>query len=127
MAHSQNLIVSPNGRYEAELISIPPKGLHYQIRDTNTNRILFTTREERGTRENDVKAGRFSQDSTQFAAAYHYGHKGKYTWIGDWIVETGVLYKSQKLQGFVRNIPDSAFVDFKGVWWTLDCACDDTY
>lgn len=125
LARPQDLIVSPNGRYKAELISIPPKGLHYQIIDTNTNRISFATREERGRTQNDVKAGRFSRDSTQFAAAYHYGHKGKYTWIGNWIVETGVLRNSQKLPGFVRNIPDSAFVNFNGVWWTLECGCSN--
>ncbi len=128
LAQPQRSIVSPNGRYKAVLVPIPPRGLHYEIRDTNTNRTLFTTREQRGRTQNDVKAGRFSQDSTQFAAAYHYGHKGRYTWIGVWtLVNNVVLYRSQTLQGFVRNIPNSAFVNFQGVWWTIGCYCTDGY
>ncbi|MGB3512778.1 MAG: hypothetical protein WBA93_26895 [Microcoleaceae cyanobacterium] len=120
-------IVSPNGKYEATLIQIGSKGLHYQIKNRDTGRVIFSTREQRGRTQNDVKAGRFSSDSTQFGAAYHYGHKGRYTWIGVWSVTNGVRRKGKEISGFVRDIPNSIFDNLQGVWWTLGCYCEDGY
>lgn len=120
-------IKSPDGKYEAILVPIGKKGLHYKIIESKTNRTMLTTLEQRGRTQNDVKAGRFSPDSTQFAAAFHYGHKGKYTWIGVWNIAKGIRRDGIKKNGFVRSIPNSVFTTFTGLWWTVACYCQDNY
>lgn len=83
------LLRSSDGRYDAVVVQgRSPRDLHYQVREVKTGRVLLTTRAQYES-ENDVKAGAFSADSKMFCAAYHYGHRGKYTWIGTWEIERG--------------------------------------
>lgn len=97
-------IRSPDGKTEAKLVQEPtPKDSHYQVREIATNKIIFTTFAQYST-PNDVKAGLFSPDSKQFAAAYHYGHAGKYTWIGVWSVDTGKLVHLDQKPGWIYDI-----------------------
>ena len=82
--------ISPDGQYEATPVQTGPKIKHYEVRNTQTRKILFTTNAKYPG--NDVKAGVFSPDSTQFAAAYHYGpeeprYPKGYTWIGIWDIK----------------------------------------
>ena len=53
---------------------------------------------------NDVKAGTFSANSKEFAAAYHYGHDGGYTWIGIWSVENGEMIREERRPGWTTDI-----------------------
>ena len=93
---------SPNGQYRAMKVG-EGKSIHYQIEEVKTNRVLLVTQSQYGN-SNDVKAGVFSPDSREFAAAYHYGHDGKYTWIGIWNIQTGQLLRVEKQKGYSRNI-----------------------
>ena len=52
---------------------------------------------------------KFSPDSKKFAAAYHYGHAGNYTWIGIWDITNGKLINTTKKEGFITIIPDDIF------------------
>ncbi|MBU1626122.1 hypothetical protein KKB18_02030 [bacterium] len=100
--HCQLLLRSPDGKYQA--ISVGDgKNIHYQIKDERDQRIVFTTRAQYDT-PNDVKAGTFSSDSKEFAAAYHYGHDGGYTWIGVWNVTDSTLVRTEKRSGWTTNI-----------------------
>ena len=100
--------ISPDGRYEASLVGTFPD-IHYQVKEIKTDSVLFKTRAEYPT-ENDVKDGLFSSDSKEFAAAYHYAHKGeKYTWIGIWNIETAKIDTTIKEDGFIEIIPDHVF------------------
>jgi hypothetical protein len=85
---------SVNGRYRATKVQ-DGSDAHYQVTETATGRIVLTTTAQYST-ANDVKAGGFSADSTMFAAAYHYEHEGRYTWIGVWSTETGEFLYSKK-------------------------------
>lgn len=127
-AQRPSRIVSPNGQYEATLIPVGSKGLHYEVRNIGTGRVIFSTREQRGRTQNDVKGGKFSANSSNFAAAYHYGHKGKYTWVGVWNVANGQKVSGTEISGFVRDIPTSVFPKTQdGIWWAVTCSCIDPY
>ncbi len=102
-AFSQSLsLTSPDGQYEAKLKS-KVKDVHYQIKEIATGRLILTTNAEYST-PNDVKAGKFSPDSKKFAAAYHYGHAGNYTWIGIWDIEAGKFLYSERKSDWIRDI-----------------------
>lgn len=90
---------SPDGRYKAERVS----NVHYQVVEINTGRVILTTNAQYNT-PNDVKAGGFSFDSMKFAAVYHYGHEGGYTWIGVWSTETGKFLYSEKKSGWTTSL-----------------------
>lgn len=97
---------SPDGKYEAKPVPSgkDAKDVHYEIRDVATGRLVLRTYAQYPT-ANDVKAGGFSLDSKRFAAAYHYGHDGNYTWIGVWSVETGKFSGSPiRLDGWSRDV-----------------------
>jgi len=99
---SSNFPNSPNKKYEAVYISTET-GKHYKVIDSISKQVYFITYAEFST-SNDAKAGYFSDDSTQFATAYHYGHKGNYTWIGIWDIKTGKFLRYTKTNGWTRNI-----------------------
>src|SRR5687768_3053751 len=85
-------LVSPDGLLKA--VKLRDNGsVHYQVIEISTGRVVFTTHAQADT-PNDVKEGVFSDDSKQFAASYHYGHNGTYTWIGVWSTETGDFVSS---------------------------------
>jgi hypothetical protein len=124
-------LISPNGKYEAVRVSQGNGNVHYQIQERASGHILMTSRAQYKT-PNDVKVGAFSSDSKQFAAAYHYSHKGKYTWIGVWTIATGSFRRETKISGFVRSIPPSVFEispkpEPQGIWWKVSCSCIDPY
>lgn len=91
--------LSPDKKYEATRI-----GNHYQIKEIETGRIIPTHDQFKG--DNDVKAGAFvfSPNGKKFGAAYHYSHKGQYTWIGTWDLNTGNLLGEEERQGYVTDI-----------------------
>jgi hypothetical protein len=85
-------MVSPDGLLKA--VKVRENGsVHYQVIEISTGRVVFTTHAQADT-PNDVKEGVFSEDSKQFAASYHYGHDGTFTWIGVWSTETGDFISS---------------------------------
>lgn len=90
--------VSPDGRYRAEKVCC----WHYQVIEISTGRVVLTTHAQYSG--NDVKAGGFSADSKKFAAAYHYGHAGGYTWIGVWSTETGNFLYSKRKSGWTTSL-----------------------
>ena len=94
------LPVSPDGRYRVEKVF--NTGLHYRVIEISTGRVVLTTHAEYAG--NDVKAGGFSADSKKFAAAYHYGHVGGYTWIGVWSTETGNYLYFKTKSGWTTNL-----------------------
>lgn len=93
---------SANGRYEARATEAGGD-VHYQVIEVKTGRVVLTTHAEYDT-PNDVKAGGFSTDSKKFAAAYHYGHEGSYTWIGVWSTETGELLSTKRKGGWTTSL-----------------------
>jgi len=99
---SPSQLESPNGRYIAMPIT-SNGGVHYQVREKSSGRIVLTTHAQ-FKEGNDVKTGLFSQDSESFAAAYHYGHKGGYTWVGMWTIGTGFLARSEGFPGFITDL-----------------------
>lgn len=98
----QHAFRSPDGRYEATRVG-SGNNLHYQIRQVATNRPVLTTHAE-FAQANDVKVGVFSPDSKMFAAAYHYGQAGGYTWIGIWSLESGSLVRAKTRPGWTTDI-----------------------
>lgn len=97
-----DLLESPDGRYKAVRIS-SSGGVHYQVQETSTGRIVLTTHAQY-KEANDVKAGLFGPNSQTFAAAYHYGHKGSYTWIGVWTIGTRFLSRREEKPGFLKDL-----------------------
>jgi hypothetical protein len=93
---------SPNGQYRVAQVG-GGKNIHYQIKEVKTGRILLTTHAQYNT-PNDVKVGVFSPDLQEFAAAYHYGHDKRYTWIGIWDIQTGNFLREERQKGWSRNI-----------------------
>jgi len=93
---------SPNGKYSANVVG-SGNDMHFAIRERATGRLIFRTQAQYDT-PNDVKAGAFSADSQYFAAAYHYGHKGDYTWVGVWQLSSGRLVHSETASGFLRDV-----------------------
>jgi len=93
---------SPDGRYRARTVS-SDTGIHYQVIEIQTGKVILTTHAEYST-YNDVKAGGFSSDSRKFAAVYHYGHAGDYTWIGVWSTESGAFLDAEILAGWTTSL-----------------------
>lgn len=93
---------SPDGKYQAMQVGAG-SDQHYQIKEVGTERVVLTTQAQYRT-PNDVKAGLFSADGKEFAAAYHYGHEGSYTWIGIWSLETGQLVRTERKSGWTRDV-----------------------
>ncbi len=85
---------SPNGKYEAIRFG-SGRDIHYKVMEIKTGDEVLVTNAQYDT-PNDVKAASFSPDSKKFAAAYHYSHKGRYTWIGIWDMKTGMLRQKEK-------------------------------
>lgn len=90
---------SPDERYEATLVG----DLHYRVKDVQSGKVLLTTHAQYPT-ANDVKTGAFSADSKRFCATYHYGHRGGYSWIGSWEIETGKRVGDEEKSGWTRTI-----------------------
>jgi hypothetical protein len=103
---------SPNGKYEAAAVRGENGGSHFQVKEVEGGRVVLTTSAQYET-PNDVKAGKFSADSTKLAAAYHYGHAGQYTWVGLWSLKTGERVGMVILKGWTEIIPDSVFDEKK--------------
>jgi hypothetical protein len=93
---------SPDGKFCANK-SGAGNNIHYEVRETETDKVVFTTYAQYET-PNDVKTRQFSSDSKKFAAAYHYSHDGSYTWIGVWSTETGEFLYSKSMEGFTTNL-----------------------
>lgn len=93
---------SPDGKYQAIEVR-SGNDVHYQVKEVNTDRVVLTTTAQYRT-PNDVKAGMFSPDSKEFAAAYHYSHAGNYTWIGVWSLETGNVVRTERKNGWTTDI-----------------------
>ena len=102
---------SSSGKYEAVTVRTKT-GIHYQVKEGPEGRVVLTTCAQYST-WNDVKCGRFSKDSTMFAAGYHYAHAGKYTWVGVWSLPKGKFVRSVRLDGWHGSIPDSVFKEDK--------------
>jgi len=92
---------SSDGRYGVRLIF--NSGVHYQVFEIQTGHLTLTTRAQHDT-ANDVKGGGFSPDNGRFAAVYHYGHEGNYTWIGVWSTETGQFLYSVRRSGWTSDL-----------------------
>jgi hypothetical protein len=98
-----------NGKYRVEQVQGKDyNDLHFQIIEISTGRPLFTTNAQYPT-SNDVKAYVFSPDCKKFAAAYHYGNKGDYTWIGIWDIETGRFINALEKSGHLHNLSVEVF------------------
>jgi hypothetical protein len=95
-------VISPDGTKRAAIVQ-NKKGTHFQIMDVKSTNIWFPTFAQHSS-PNDVKAGIFSHDSRQFAAAYHYEHNGKYTWVGVWDVESREFLRESKFPGWIRYL-----------------------
>jgi hypothetical protein len=93
---------TPSPPYRAKRVS-SDTGVHYQVIEAETGRVTLTTWAQFST-PNDVKAGLFSSDWKTFAAAYHYGHEGGYTWIGVWSTETGGFLYSRRESGWTTSL-----------------------
>ena len=96
-----NLPPSSDGKYEAVRVG-SGDDVHFQVKEVKTGRVVLTTYAQYPG--NKVKAGVFSPDAKEFAAAYHYGHDGNYTWIGIWSLETGKLLRTKKEKDFLREL-----------------------
>lgn len=99
-------IRSPDGQYIAKAGSYSGQAsnVHYRVVSSDgSNRVRFDTQAQYKT-PNDVKAGAFSSDSRYFAAAYHYGHKGNYTWMGVWELPSARLVHSETASGFLYDV-----------------------
>ena len=94
---------SPDDKYQAVRVALGNGDEHYQVKEIGTGRIVMTTHAQYET-PNVVKAGLFSPDSKKFAAAYHYGHEGNYTWVGIWDIETGNLVDTKRQSGWTTDI-----------------------
>ncbi|MBA7710851.1 hypothetical protein ES703_119799 [subsurface metagenome] len=103
---------SPDGEYGATRIS-HQGGVHFKVGEIEGGRVVFITHGQYST-ANDVKAGRFSSDSMKFAASYHYGHAGNYTWVGIWNLKTEKLIRSKRLSEWQTTIPNSVFEEDDG-------------
>lgn len=104
------VIRSPDGKYEARKTDTK-SGVHYEVKLVDGGDTVLITSAEHPS-WNQVVAGRFSADSTEFAAAYHYGHEGKYTWIGVWSLKDGEFVGDVRKKGeWTYDIPSSAFED----------------
>jgi len=100
---------SPDKKYEAKTVRAKSE-LHYQVTNLKNEKVVLVTNAKYRS-PNDVKAGRFSPDSTQFAAAYHYGHgdKGEHTWVGVWNLKDGEFVQGVEMDGYLLDIPASVF------------------
>jgi len=97
-----HILVTPDGNFKAIKVE-NGKNIHYKVLSVEDNSVNFLTKAQYET-PNDVKAATFSPDSREFAAAYHYGHDGGYTWIGIWNVKTGELVRSIRRENWVTKL-----------------------
>lgn len=95
-------LLSPDKKYQAIRVG-SGDDWHYQVKEVDTGQVVLTTTAEHPT-PNDVKAGMFSPDAKEFAAAYHYGHEGSYTWIGVWSLANGQRVRTERKQGWTRDL-----------------------
>jgi hypothetical protein len=89
-------LTSPDHRLRAEVVR--SNGTHYQVVEIASGRIILTTSAQFST-PNDVKAGMFGTTPAgelRFAAAYHYGHAGNYTWIGVWTMDGKLVHSTTR-------------------------------
>ena len=93
---------SPDGKYMAVQTRLG-NDLHYKVIEVETSSEIMVTH-ARYITPIDVKAAIFSPDSKKFAAAYHYEHKERYTWIGIWDIKSGALIGEKQKPGFITNI-----------------------
>ena len=100
---------SPNGKYQATSVRDDEGGAHYQVTEIGREQAVLMTTHAQYQSPNDVKACSFSADSAKFAAAYHYGHEGNYTWVGVWSLPDGKFLRPDRLKGWEIMIPDSIF------------------
>lgn len=101
--YGQQTFRSLDGRYEA-ILTGSGSHQHYKVIETKTGKQVMLTHSQYPKTPNDVKAAVFSPDSKQIAAAYHYGHKGGYTWIGIWDINSGMLLDSKELPGYTTDV-----------------------
>jgi len=94
--------LSRDGRYKATLVR-QGGSAHYHVQEIETDRLVLVTRAQYDT-PNDAKAGGFSSDSAKFAAAYHYGHDGGYTWIGVWSTQDGEFLYFKVKPGYTTSL-----------------------
>ena len=89
-------VTSPDKRHRAEVVR--SNGTHYQVVEIASGRVVLTTTGQFST-PNDVKAGAFGTSAAgdlRFAAAYHYGHAGNYTWIGVWSMDGKLVHSTTR-------------------------------
>jgi hypothetical protein len=94
--------LSPDKKHET-VRSGTGNDVHCEVKEVATGRVVLVTQAEFDT-PNDVKAGLFSPDSRQFAAAYHYGHAGGYTWVGVWDIETRARVRTERKPGWTTDL-----------------------
>lgn len=95
---------SPDGTYGVKKIYYSANDAHYQIFRTSNNELIMTTYAKYPyPSENDVKTGMFG-NSNMFAAAYHYGDNGNYTWIGVWELPSGNFLYCEQIDGWTLDI-----------------------
>lgn len=93
-------LYSPDRRYGAAIVRTAT-GTHYQVDDLTNGTAVLTTRAQHTT-FNDIKSSGFC-DASRFAAVYHYGHAGNYSWIGVFSLQSGQLVTSKTISGFTRD------------------------
>jgi hypothetical protein len=87
---------SSDGIYGVNHLYLSDSLVHCQVFETSTNRLILTTSAKYSS-DNDVKNCNFGAGNSKFAAAYHYGDNGDYTWIGVWSLPQGdFLYPWEK-------------------------------
>jgi hypothetical protein len=96
-------IISWDGRFGVLTVYYSASESHFQVFDIAANSPIFTTTAKYQT-ENDVKAGQFNNESTQFAAAYHYTETADYTWIGVWNAQTGEFLRDVEIDGWITDL-----------------------
>ena len=104
-AQDGSFLESPDGHFRATTVGAGAD-TDYQVVEIGTGRIILTTKPQYDT-PNDVKVGGFSSDSKKFAAVYHYGHDGGYSWTGVWNAETGQFLYSRKTSGWTRSVREA--------------------
>jgi hypothetical protein len=100
-------ITSPDGLLTARRTVTDNGTTVYEVIENETGESVFTTYSQYPDSKNDVKAAKFSDDSSKFAVAYHYGHNGNYTWIGVWSIETGELSYSKTKDSWSTYLGDA--------------------
>ena len=95
---------SPDGRFEARLTQTSNNtNSAYEVIEISTGKLILSTFPKYSSL-NDVKAAKFSDDSKEFAVAYHYNDGSPYTWVGVWSTETGKFLYEKRIEGFTKNL-----------------------